>query len=204
MLKGRGFKMLAALVGVSLAGVVGTAQALTLSIGDAYYVGRINDGIPSNPADEVDYINTLRGLATGASPIQLPALTGEFYDRLLSGLDMSGSDPAVLLGSIKNDSGSNSFTINGSAQYILGKYDAEKAGSYVWYLDSGFTGNIVIPSKAGDCGKPGEPAGCGLSHFTVFNPGDGDLDLDVPEPGSLALLGLGLIGLGFVRRRQTT
>jgi hypothetical protein len=41
--------------------------------------------------------------------------------------------------------------------------------------------------------------GGGLSNFKLW--GSGEPTTDVPEPGTLALLGLGILGLGLVRRR---
>jgi hypothetical protein len=41
--------------------------------------------------------------------------------------------------------------------------------------------------------------GGGLSHLVLYASGDGT---SVPEPGTLALLGLGLAGLGFAKRRR--
>jgi len=43
----------------------------------------------------------------------------------------------------------------------------------------------------------GNPAG--LSHITFYDTGG---DFDVPEPTTLALVGLGLLGAGIVRRRK--
>jgi hypothetical protein len=50
---------------------------------------------------------------------------------------------------------------------------------------------------------PNNPSGgpAGLSHMSFYNSGD---DYQVPEPGTLALLGLGLLGIGAARRRKAS
>jgi hypothetical protein len=182
-----------AAVAVGSIAMASHAAAVDLAVGSDPYVGLINDGIPSSLSNEVTYINTLldQGLGTG------PTLVGtETYTRSLYNCGSVCPD-VTLLGSFKDESpDSLTFTQDGTIQYVLGKYDASKAGAYVWWVGGLATGTqFSIPDAAGSCGKDG----CGLSHVSLFTTSDRPPQ-EIPEPGSLALLGLALAGLGLARR----
>lgn len=63
--------------------------------------------------------------------------------------------------------------------------------------------NITSSSGFGACGFTPFVAGDRCQTFSVASAGDAYLLRNVPEPGSIALLGLGLMGLGAMRRRKS-
>lgn len=170
------------------------AVPLAIAIGDAQYLGSINDGIPSNPANEATYINYLATLGAGAGNTQIPVGTGEIYNR--EGSTLSGPFPtAVTGGAIKEeDEKTPDFDniINATGfSYILGKYDAGQAGSLVWYTGGGL-GDVELPTTY---------MGKGLSHISLYNPRDPGTS--VPDGGTtLALLGIGLLSMSYINRRK--
>ena len=175
-------------------GFVSPASAdATLTVGDAHYLGLVNDGIPSNLANEVVYINTLLDQLAPSGPTLVGS---ETYTRSANDCGGPCSD-AVLAGAVKQDNSNTTYDIDAlGIQYILGKYDARQAGAYVWYVGD-LTGVITLPATAGTCGA----SGCGLSHTSVFYSTDRPPQ-ELPEPGTLAVAGLGLLGVALSRRRK--
>ena len=143
------------------------------------YVGSVNPSAPSNPANEVDYINELIELTINTST------TFESQTLVRSG-NVLTLPQADVTGGIKDDSTpSNVIDISGWT-YLYAKYGSgnEIIGAYVW-LVSGLTGEVEVPSAK-------------LSHWSLYNPGR----TTVPDGGSaLLLLGGAVTALGFLRRK---
>jgi hypothetical protein len=196
LLKRRLLVAAASLMAIALSSTSANAAIIvspTLSVGDAYYVGLINDGIPSNPADEVSYINNLITLATGAGNTTIGS---ETYNRI-SSTNTQTFATAVTTNSAKDESENPSTILTGVFQYIIGKYDASQAGSLVWFNADGFSGTVTVPSTLN---------GKGVSHISVYNRGSpgGGVE-EIPEPLSIvvwSVLGAAALGGVYIRRSR--
>jgi hypothetical protein len=178
-------------VSICLLGFASQAQAIAFAVGDSYYMGYINDGIPSGDASAAGYLTILGDMAPSTGPTQIPAGTGETYTRSSNSLCYNptpalGCPDATTTGIV----GGNTTSVNLGTGflYLLAKYDGPNWGTEVWYV-GGLTGSgHTIPQF-----PPGQTRN-ELSHWSLFNPGGGGGGNEdpIPEPGSLILLGTGL------------
>lgn len=92
------------------------------------------------------------------------------------------------------DGPSSTWTYNpGPGDPTISFFVAKGSSAFNLFLaDDELTDQWLTPTNPG-----GGPAG--LSHLTFYDTDGGDFD--VPEPMTLALVGLGLLGVGIARRR---
>lgn len=171
-------------MGLTLALTAATAQAgpIILTIGDSYYIGSVVKATPSDAPAQVSYINALLDL----SPGDTLAAGGKTYTA--GGFDCAGCDDATVTGAIKDEAPFADLTNLdlSSWTYLFLKLGDQ---GHVWYVAG--QDDVTLKAKFGK--------GLGLSHFSLYNP----TTTTVPDGGAtLGLLGLGMVGLGFLRRRM--
>lgn len=190
-------KSVAVALAVGSMGFASQANALFADNSDPNYLGLIVDGIP--PSSFITFVNNLLTVPLNTSE----TIGSETYFRSTNNCPgPAGPACTAVTDGVKTDLNSDptgpTFTIDVTGyEYLWGKYDAANAGAYVWYVGN-LSGNQTIPSNLGSCGE----TGCGLSNYALMNTDGTTPPTQIPEPISLALLGLGLASLGLIRRRK--
>ena len=155
---------------------------------------------PGPGPSEADYVNDCYGTSyanpddlayKNDNPDEEGYLSGSYDTEFLN----TPSDPAD---AIITYVGGPALLCDAAAKCILGIKDGNQTPEYYFFdlYDFGWNGTDTIELIGF---WPGDGA---ISHVSLWGgPEDDCCDKDVPEPGSLALLGLGLLGLGLTRRR---
>lgn len=166
------------------------AEAATITLGptSGYYIGSATPGLPASQAQEIIFLNALRGLATGGTA----AVGGDTILRssnVLALTEVPAEVPNVRFTSFPSD-----YTFNITGAYVTLKYGNGGAGDQrmEFYYTSGLTGTFDVAVRQA------------LSSVTTFNPGT------TPPPGgggrvpdggtTIACLGFALLGLGSMRK----
>jgi hypothetical protein len=186
---------------VTMAALLLAAPAWSYTIGGGDVdVGDLDDFVDSTMDLNVPGCEGTNGSSETAEECWAESVTGEDLELGTKEEDVdfyiTDQDPNVI-----------AFMLNsGTGYYVVKNANANAGGGWVlmnnliefgWgVLDLDVVGSLLNLCQGND--------GCGdelvISHVTPFV---GDGDTDVSEPATLGLLGLGLLGVGFARRRRT-
>ena len=179
--------LLAIACGLVMALTAATAQAAPLTTADNTFLGTADPGSPASPAFEVYFINFLLDHSAGTyTDDPPPSPPNTVYTFVRTANSCGTCTDATATGAVQEDTGGPVTLDVSNYTYLLAKYGNT---AYVWYV-ANLTDVTITSNLAG--------VQNGLSHYALFNPGT----VRTPDGGTtLGLLGLGLMGVGYLRRR---